>query len=51
MSKDPEAQRTALADTVRVLTPVDLLWLRTAVEQELLRRGFKSAAPIQTRET
>ena len=51
MSKDASEQRTVLADTVRVLTPVDLLWLRTAVEQELLRRGFKSTSPIQTRET
>lgn len=44
-ARDPSAQRTALANAVSVLVPADLLWLRTTVEQELLRRGFTS---IQT---
>lgn len=38
-----ERRREDLARIVNNLTPVDLLWLRTTVEQELQRRGFKSA--------
>jgi len=39
---DPTTQRRALADALRELTPVDLLWMRTRVEEELQRRGFSA---------
>ena len=39
---DAPAQR-ALSAKVREMVPADLLRLRTAVEQELLRRGFYTA--------
>jgi hypothetical protein len=42
---DASTQRADLTNTVRALTPVDLLWLRTTVEDELLRRGY-TLAPL-----
>jgi hypothetical protein len=35
-----ESRRGDIERIVNNLTPVDLLWLRTTVEQELNRRGF-----------
>lgn len=41
--RTPTVNRPELARIVRAQTPVDLLWLRTTVEDELLRRGYKPA--------